>query len=305
MRKTKTTNSTENQEGNEMNDDQKVNEMNDEQEGNVNDFDFSSEFDIDPSLLSEEFNCKRAKRFPYGVVINSENAGLFIPEKNLSKAGWLSEPELVEKELSGGTEIGLFLTNPRMIILGFVDPYLKYKDSELVPVELRNTVIDWYDGFGGEIDKKMMDAVSEHLIMFLDESNNFLHEVPVRIRFKNVALWSLKESVGSYYSEAEMSFSRLLNIKHSSKDDKWRALCVIQVQFKGIKEGTVKGSSYCCKVVDYVKPNLENFPKLFMGTRVKMNAVIEKYDSSIGFDEQVKLLLPEPTKFAALPEGKY
>jgi hypothetical protein len=56
-------------------------------------------------------------------------------------------------------------------------------------------------------------------------------------------------------------------------------------------------------VVDYVKPNLENFPKLFMGARVKMNAVLEKYDSSIGFGEEVKLLMPEPSKFAALPEG--
>jgi hypothetical protein len=299
MRKSKNepTNSTEKQEGNEMNDEN--------QEGNeMNDFDFSSEFDIDPSLLSEEFNCKRPKRFPYGVVVNSENAGLFIPEKNLSKAGWFGKAEIVEKDLSGGTETGLFLTNPRMIILGFLNPYLKYKDADAVPVELRNTVIDWYDSYAGEIDKKMMDAVSEHLIMFLDESNNFLHEVPVRIRFKNVALWSLKEALGSYYSEAEMSFSKLLNLKHSSKDDKWRALCVIQVQFKGMKEGTVKESSYCCKVVDYVKPNLENFPKLFMGARVKMNAVLEKYDSSIGFGEEVKLLMPEPTKFAALPEGK-
>ena len=298
MRKSKNepTNSTEKQEGNEMNDEN--------QEGNeMNDFDFSSEFEIDPSLLSEEFNCKRAKRFPYGVVINSENAGLFIPEKNLSKAGWFGKAEIVEKDLSGGTEPGLFLTNPRMIILGFVNTYLKYKDTEAIAVELRNTVIDWYDSYAGEIDKKMMDAVSEHLIMFLDEDNNFLHEVPIRIRFKNVALWSLKEALSTYYSAAEMSFSKLLNLKHSSKDDKWRALCVIQVQFKGMKEGTVKESSYCCKVVDYVKPNVENFPKLFMGTRVKMNAVLEKYDSSVGFDEQVKLLLPEPSKLAALPEG--
>lgn len=287
--KNEPTNSTENQGVNEMNE--------------MNGFDFSSEFEIDPSLLSEEFNCKRPKRFPYGVVINSENAGLFIPEKNLSKAGWLGKAEIVEKDLSGGTESGLFLTNPRMIILGFINPYLKYKDTDNVPVELRNTVIDWYDTYSGEIDKKMMDAVSEHLIMLLDESNNFLHELPIRIRFKNVALWSLREALERYYSEAELTFAKLLNQKPSSKDDKWRALCVIQLQFKGVKEGKVKEASYCCKVVDYLSPNPENFPKLFMGTRVKMNAVMEKYDSSIGFDEQVKMSLPEPTKFAALPEG--
>ncbi|MDB9521237.1 DUF5895 domain-containing protein [Dolichospermum circinale CS-1225] len=284
--KNELTNSTENQGINEMNED------------------FTSEFEIDPSLLTEEFNCKRAKRFPYGVVINSENAGLFIPEKNLSKAGWLIKPELVEKELPGGVETGLFLTNARIIVLGFVDPYLKYKDNEAVPVQLRNTMIDWYDGYAGEIDKKMMDAVSEHLIMFLDQENNFLHEIPIRIRFKNVALWNLKETLDRYYSEAELTFARLMNLKPSSKDDKWRALCVIQIQFKGIKEGKTKESSYCCKVADYLRPDAQNFPKLFMGTRIKMNAVIEKYDSSMGFDEQLKLMLPEPVKFAALPEGK-
>lgn len=290
--KNESTNSTENQGTNEMN------EMNETNQ------DFTSEFEIDPSLLSEEFNCKRAKRFPYGVVVNSENAGLFIPEKNLSKAGWFSKPELVEKNLPGGVETGLFLTDARMIVLGFVDPYLKYKDTEIVPVELRNTMIDWYDGYAGEIDKKMMDAVSEHLIMFLDENNNFLHEVPIRIRFKNVALWSLKEALDRYYSEAELTFARLMNLKPSSKDNKWRALCVIQIQFKGVKEGKTKESSFCCKVFDYLRPDAHNFPKLFMGTRVKMNAVMEKYDSSIGFDEQFKLMLPEPTRFAALPEGQ-
>jgi hypothetical protein len=262
----------------------------------------SAEFEIDPSLLSEEFNCRRPKRFPYGIVINEENAGLFIPEKNLAKAGWLGTPEIVEKELSGGVESGLFMTNARMIILGSVRPYLRYKDTDETPAELRGVMIGWYDEYAEEINKKTMDAVSEHLVMFVNFDNNFLHETPIRIRFKNVALWSLLDALEQYYSEFELTFARVFKLQPSSKNERWRALCVVDLQFQGVKEGEGRNKSFCCKVGGYVKPNLENFPALFMGTKTKMTAVLEKYDTSLGFDETVKALLPAPTKLA-LPES--
>ncbi len=260
--------------------------------------DVSAEFEIDPALMGEEFNCIRPKRFPYGIVINEETSGLFIPEKNLTKAGWFGTTEIVEKELSGGIEQGLFMTNARMIILGNVRPYLKYKTDLEDNREIQGTIIGWYDEYAGEIDKKLMDAVSEHLVMFLDIANNFLHEIPIRIRFKNVSLWSLREALEQYYSQAELTFARILNKKPSGKDDRWRSLCVVDLEFKGVKEGEGKNRSFCCKVGTYIHPDEENFPALFMGTRHKMSAVLEKYDTSLGFDESVKALLEAPTKLA-------
>ena len=73
-----------------------VNEMTDNVENTVDEMtenldnqevDVSAEFEIDPAVMGEEFNCRRPKRFPYGIVINEETAGLFIPKKNLVKAG--------------------------------------------------------------------------------------------------------------------------------------------------------------------------------------------------------------------------
>ena len=281
--------------------DNEVKEMNDngeDQEENI-----SAEFEIDPALMGEEFNCRRPKRFPYGLVINAETAGLFIPEKSLIKSGWFGTPEIVEKELSGGVEKGLFITNARMIVLGNVRPYLRYKTDLENNREIQGTMIGWYDEYAGEIDKKTMSAVSEHLVMFLDTANNFLHETPIRIRFKNVSLWSLREALEQYYSQAELTFARMLNKKPSGKDDRWRSLCVVDVEFKGVKEGEGKNRSFCCKVGTYIHPDEENFPALFMGTRTKMSAVLEKYDTSLGFDETVKALLPAPTKLA-LPESQ-
>jgi hypothetical protein len=262
--------------------------------------DVSAEFEIDPAVTGEEFNCVRSKRFPYGIVINAETAGLFIPEKNLAKAGWYGTPEIVEKDLSGGVESGLFLTNARMIILNSVRPYLRYKDVDDNPAEIRGVMIGWYDEYAEEINKKTMEAVSEHLVMFLDTANQFLHETPIRIRFKNVALWSLREALEQYYSQAELTFARMLNQKPSGKDNRWRSLCVVDLKFIGVKEGEGKNRSFCCKVETYIHPDEENFPALFMGTRTKMTAVLEKYDTSLGFDETVKALLPAPTKLALL-----
>ncbi|WP_241993603.1 DUF5895 domain-containing protein [Trichormus variabilis] len=275
-----------------------VDEVTENQEENV-----SAEFEIDPSLMGEEFNYRRPKRFPYGIVINAETSGLFIPEKNLAKAGWFGTPEIVEKDLSGGVESGLFMTNARMIILGNVRPYLRYKTDLKDNREIQGTMIGWYDEYAEEINKKMMDAVSEHIVMFLDTANNFLHETPIRIRFKNVALWSLREALEQYYSQAELTFARMLNVKPSSKDDRWRSLCIVDLEFKGVKEGDSKQKSYCCKVGSYVHPDEENFPALFMGTKQKMVAVLEKYDTSLGFDETVKALLPAPTMLA-LPDSQ-
>ena len=290
-----------------VNSESTINEVTENLEDTVDEMnqepDVSSEFEIDPALMGEEFNCVRPKRFPYGIVINAEIAGLFIPEKSLAKAGWFGTPEIVEKDLSGGVEQGLFMTNARMIILGNVRPYLRYKTDLKDNPELEGIMIGWYDEYAEEIDKKLMSAVSEHLIMFLDNANNFLHQTPIRIRFKNVALWSLREALEQYYSQAELTFARMLNKKPSGKDDRWRSLCVVDVEFKGVKEGDARQKSYCCKVGTYIHPDEENFPALFMGTRTKMSAVLEKYDTSLGFDESVKALLPAPTIFA-LPDSQ-
>ncbi|MBD2386000.1 hypothetical protein H6G32_11375 [Cylindrospermum sp. FACHB-282] len=83
----------------------------------------------------------------------------------------------------------------------------------------------------------------------------------------------------------------MFNRKNSSKNDKWRSLCIVDLAFKGVKEGEGKNRSFCCKVESYIKPDAENFAGLFMGTKQKMLAVSEKYETSIGFDETVRALL--------------
>jgi hypothetical protein len=265
----------------------------------------ASEFEIDPELLDEEFNSPRVPRLTYGIVINDNPAGLFIPEKNLSKAGWIGTPELVELDLAGGKEKGVFLTSARFIVLGRIEPYIRYKNEGSLKehggdLSLALSAIGWYDENKHLLDKKIMDAVSEHLMMFLNDRNEFLHQRPIRIRFKNVALWSLKEALDECYSSAELAFSKFTGLRASGKNDRWRSLVVFQCTFKGIKEGEGSNKSYCCKIETYQQPTIENLQTLFLGSKDKKATVWELFDmNAAGFASRS---IDEPTKSALPPD---
>lgn len=242
----------------------------------------ASEFVFDPSLMGEEFNAVRIPRLPYGIVINDNPCGIFIPEKNAVKAGWTNLEGLTEIELASGTkERGLFLSTVRMVILGNVPPYIRYKVSDKLG-DISGVYVGSYEFDRDLLDKKTMEVVSEHLIMFLDENNNLLHTRPLRIRFKNVALWSLREALEEFYIAIELTFAKLTQTNASGKTDKWRSLCVFCATFKPVKEGEGSEKSWCCKIDNWLMPSIENFPSIFLGVKAMKDTIWESYDMNLG-----------------------
>ncbi|MFB2983411.1 DUF5895 domain-containing protein [Microseira sp. BLCC-F43] len=270
----------------------------------------TSEFEIDPELLGEEFNAPRIPRLPYAIVINDNPAGIFIPEKNLVKAVWIGEQEIVEFELPSGKEKGIFLSQVRMVILGCVRPYIRYKSADELG-DLALSAIGWYDENKHLLEKKTMDAVSEHLVVFLSDRNEPLHQRPIRIRFKNVALWSIKEALDEFYSAIELVFAKFTSSRASGKSDRWRSLCVFACEFKAVKEGEGSNKSYCCKVGSYVQPTVENFTSLFLGSKHQKDTIWELFDMNSSFamltavpDEPIKSALPPGEEPQLLPPAK-
>ncbi|MEG4803552.1 DUF5895 domain-containing protein [Microcoleus sp. ARI1-B5] len=247
-----------------------------------NNVSIASEFEFDASLLSEEFNAVRVPRLPYAIVINDNPCGIFIPEKNAIKAGWNNLEDMTEIDLASGTkEKGWFLQNVRMAVLGNVPPYIRYKSSD-DNGDLKSTVVGSYEFDRHLLDKKTMEVCSEHLVMFVDKSNNLLHNRPLRIRFKNVALWSLRDAIEEFYVAMELCFAKLTNTQASGKTDKWRSLCVFAAEFKPVKEGEGSNKSWCMKVGNYSVPSIENFGSLFLGVQHQKDAIWECYDMNIG-----------------------
>ena len=258
------------------------------------------DFEIDPELLEPNYNQVRRPILPYGIVVNEQFAGILIPEEQLEKANWFVMPTEEEMTTIGLTEdvTGLLLSKCRLCVLGFIPEYIRYKTD--VP-DLGGTIVGLYEEYKAQLDKKAMDVVSEHALVFLDKNNRPMHSTPIVVRFKNVALWSFKAARDEFYRLLEKAFSDYFQIPFSGKNDKWRSLGILEVEFKGVKEGEGSNRSYCCKTISYTKPTVNNFPSLYLGRPQQKNTLWGLHDSIAGFTETPALPAAAEPQIQVLP----
>ena len=250
-------------------------------------------YEIDSELFNSEYNQTRKPSLPYGIVINDNPAGILLPADQLAKAEWNTMPNIEELTTIELTEqvTGLLLQKPRLLVLAFVPEYIRYKDIE-ENGELAGTFIGPYDEYRHILDKKMQEVCSEHALMFLDFKNQPLHQVPIVVRFKNVALWSFKSAREEFYRNLERVFADCFGKDYSGKNDKWRSLGVLNVEFKAIKEGEGKNKSFCCKTYSITQPNQANFHKLFLGQKLQRKLIWGLHNNIAGFIDASDAGLP-------------
>lgn len=268
----------------------------------------TTQFEVDPELLTPQYNQTRRPSLPYGIIINDNPAGILIPSDQLVKAEWKimpTEEELMTVELTEAVT-GLFLSNARMLVLAFVPEYIRYKDIE-ENGELAGTFVGVYDEYRQILDKKTQEVCSEHALIFLNPKNQPLHKVPIVVRFKNVALWSFKSAREEFYRHLEKVFADYFEVDYSSKNDKWRSLGVLNIKFQAVKEGEGKNKSFCCKTASITKPTFENLPKLYLGTPEHKKTFWGLHQDIAGFIEAGESQLPalaksgEPDEVEVLP----
>lgn len=259
----------------------------------------TNQFEVDPELLSPEYNQTRRPSLPYGIIINDNPAGILIPNDQLVKAEWKpipAEEELTTVELTEPVT-GLFLTNVRILVLAFVPEYIRYKDIE-ENGELAGTFVGLYDEYRQALDKKTQEVCSEHALIFLNSKNQPLHKVPIVVRFKNVALWSFKSAREEFYRNLERVFADYFEVDYSGKNDKWRSLGVLNIKFQALKEGEGKNKSFCCKTSSITQPTLTNLPKLYLGNLQQKKMVWGLHNNIAGFIEAGEAQLPALAKSA-------
>lgn len=262
--------------------------------------------ELDPELFDPKYNEVRRPSLPYGIIINGEpaykDAGILIPEEQLIKADWQNtvENEFITAELNEPVT-GLLLTNPRICVLAAIPPYMRFKSTD-ENGELSGVFIGPYSEYKNQLDKKTMEVVSEHALVFFDNQNQPLHKTPIVVRFRNVSLWSFKSAKDKGYRQLEKAFAEYTKSPYSGKSDKWRSLGLLEVTFKAEKVGNGKNKSYCCKTASITQPTVKNFPNLFLGTKTGKKLLWAYHADIDGFLEADNNQLPALATSASSPE---
>lgn len=245
---------------------------------------------LDPQLFEPKYDQYRPTQFPYGIVANKEEAGIFLPLDQLEQAEWQSIPK--ERDLDsfkpkpgGETLKGVLLTEGRMIIL-FVSPtYVAIKKRKKGEVGILG-LLDEFPNF----DKKKHSSCEDYCVIFLDDKNQPLHnpQKPFKVTFKNVARVSMAIALKEFYRNVESLYTKLFkrrlqqnsDRRTTGKSDEWRALVVVEVTFHGVEEGE-EDQSYCCKVENITKITPQNFKRLFLGNPNQVEMVGEVYANQV------------------------
>ncbi|BAU67509.1 hypothetical protein STA3757_49310 (plasmid) [Stanieria sp. NIES-3757] len=249
-----------------------------------------SELEIDEELLDPQYNEARPPSLPYGIVINDRPAGILIPEDQLERANWYQkELDLTTVDLTEPVT-GLLLDRVRLLVLATTPEYVRWKNDEDNLGEKAGTLVALYEEYRSKLNKKTQDVCSKHAMMFLDKNNQPLHEIPIVVTFKNVALWSFKSAKEEHYRKLEKVFAQYTNQPYSNKNDKWRSLGVLYTKFKAVKEGKGSNKSFCCKTDRIVEPTISNFSLLFLGKPERKQQVWQIHETITGFESSDKLL---------------
>lgn len=249
-----------------------------------------SELEIDEELLDSKYNEARPPSLPYGIVINERPAGILIPEDQLERANWYQKDiELTTVDLTEPVT-GLLLDQVRLLVLATTPEYVRWKNDEDNLGEKAGTLVALYEEYRSKLNKKTQDVCSKHAMMFLDKSNRPLHDIPIVVTFKNVALWSFKSAKEEHYRKLEKVFAQYTNQSFSNKSDKWRSLGVLYTKFKAVKEGKGSNKSFCCKTDKIVEPTISNLTRLFLGKTESKQQIWQIHETIRGFESSDKLL---------------
>jgi hypothetical protein len=187
------------------------------------------------------------------IKVLNEDAKLWISDECAEICGWkldgIPHNILTEK----GTVSGSTIYKPRMLIL---------QHSSLLKVETNTgrIVKVWTNK-----DKKneICTCVRKYLILFVDQNNNPLHEVPVQLTAKGCFQFEFDRQL----YEFRCKMTKVYNDKVKSMKPCWYSMCVFVPTFQSMLRGEVGKQKNACITTDYETPTKDSWLSLCVGRR--------------------------------------
>jgi hypothetical protein len=208
--------------------------------------------------FDSENNIKVTK-VPSIKVLNAD-AKLWISDENVEICGWKGDliPHILETGVSGN-----IIYNPRMLIL---------QRSLLLKVETNTgrTVKVW------SLDDKKDETytcVRKYLILFVDENNNPLHEVPLQLTAKGCFQFEFDKQLYAFRAEMLQAYNEDKRKNALYMKQEWYSMCVFVPTFKSMMRGEGNKQKKACITTHYEKPTKENWKTFCVGTRTDSASV--------------------------------
>lgn len=248
--------------------------------------------------LTQEYNSTDFN-FPYVQAVRGEvdsnHCGLFIPISQINKCGWKEVDPAMTIEYTynnGSIETGIMLTKPRMAIaaiskLGTFDRAATQQEQNLVIVG------EWKREHK---EDNNLGNFQIYLVMLLDENNQTLHDIPLKLVAKGAFQASLSENWQQFCTHMARLKAKARKAPFRPQNEIFNSLCVFCPIFKRQMVGG-KTKSPACYVNGYVEPNTENWLSFFVGAdEVIADQIVEI------MNPQPRLLLPAPVQnMTAIP----
>ena len=204
--------------------------------------------------FDSEDNVKAIKT-PAIKVLNGD-AKLWICDDNVQLCRWREDNKNLIyhslKTVEEDTISGKIILNPRILIL---------QRSRLLKVEINTERIVkvWARDDKNEIHY----CVRKYMILFVDENNNPLHEIPVQLTAKGCFQFEFDTKVCEFRTE----MTKLCNEKATRMNDAWYSMCVFVPTFKSMMRGEGNKQRKACITTTYESPTKDNWLSLCVGRR--------------------------------------
>lgn len=215
--------------------------------------------------------------FGYVLALRGEvdptHCGYFVPLSQMEKSGWrnIDLSQLTTYTFNGGgSEVGLLLVQPRMVLtpvsqLGMFDRTASAKTESLVVVG------NWNRDLKGNPE---IGNFQVFLVVFLDEQNQPLHDIPVKLTAKGSHQGSLAEHWQKSCTAVALAHSQAMGIPFRPRNEIYNALCVFVPKIVRKLVGESKKSP-ACYIDGFVQPTVDNWCDFFLGNYEDLaNAVV-------------------------------
>lgn len=182
---------------------------------------------------------KPISKAPIAQVINNQDAtkvGLFIKEDALDTIKWKGEPATHTHIFSGNTEErGVLLQSPAMNIIQVSNRFIELRESSEDGTKagtLLNMVFespDGYEFYQANKDKYVLRRF--YFVFVLGEDGENLHEIPIAISLKGVAMTKFGLALTSFRESMETAFAAQYNVTKASKVDEFHRLGIFKPKF--------------------------------------------------------------------------